>query len=583
METIKNFFKELALDRQAELPEDKRKARIFNIFLGTIWFITAINAVQNLYLSYTAEASVAQEYAGYNISNFASLLVLGLIWLGHLWFPRLMRHIFIILLVVSAIFNFRLVDLNQLFVIFALPIIMAAFLIGPVYSFVYWFFILVTYIFRFYLEDIPFTEDNFAFVGLIALLVIAVVAWLIARSLDKALDETRALNQELDQRVQDRTRQLAQALDREHTAAVRNKTILEAIADGVLVFDAKNQVMIANPAANLLAGRDLDTFNLTEFLGTIDSKAGQLLETWIEGQKPIGLSNVKFEWNHRTISANVAPVILAKNGAADVDAGNVMVLRDFTREAELEKAKTIFLGMISHELRTPMSAIKGYVSVLLGSEEALSDTGKEYLQTIDISIKQLLNLANELIDLSRLESGEIELYREQVFLPPIIKQAAKMVRQEFASRNLTLQVEVEENLPQLYVDKNRVLQILLNLLSNAYKYTPQGGATLRVSQDEAWVTIKVSDTGVGIKPSDQANMFSRFFRANDRHVQRAGGTGLGLNITKGLTELHGGALTFTSQYGVGTTFQATLPKNIGTIPDDQEELEESYAYSAGGR
>jgi signal transduction histidine kinase len=579
MDTIKNFFKEISLEKQAELPEDKRKARIFNIFLATIWVITALNAVQNLYVSYTAEASVAQEYAGYNISNFASLLILGLIWLGHRWFPQLMRHIFIILMVVSAVFNFRLVDLNQLFVIFALPIMMAAFLIGPVYSFVYWIFILVTYVARFYLEEIPFTEDNFAFVGLIALLVIAVVAWLIARSLDKALDETRALNRELDQRVQDRTRQLADSLDREHTAAVRNKTILEAIADGVLVFDAKNQVMIANPAANLLAGRDLDTFNLTEFLGTIDSKAAQLLETWIEGQKPLGMSNVKFEWNHRTISANVAPVILAKSGAADVDAGNVMVLRDFTREAELEKAKTIFLGMISHELRTPMSAIKGYVSVLLGSEETLSDTGKEYLQTIDVSIKQLLSLANELIDLSRLESGEIELYREQVPLPPIIKQATKMVRQEFASRNLTLNIEVEENLPQLYMDKNRVLQILLNLLSNAYKYTPQGGATLRTRQDEDWVTIEVSDTGVGIKPSDQANMFSRFFRANDRHVQRAGGTGLGLNITKGLTELHGGTLTFTSQYGAGTTFQVTLPKKAGINQPSEPELEESYAYS----
>jgi signal transduction histidine kinase len=118
------------------------------------------------------------------------------------------------------------------------------------------------------------------------------------------------------------------------------------------------------------------------------------------------------------------------------------------------------------------------------------------------------------------------------------------------------------------------MQVLLNLLSNAYKYTAQGGATVEVTHSAEWVTITVKDTGVGIKPADQANMFSRFFRANDQFVQKAGGTGLGLNITKSLIELHGGELTFTSKYGLGTTFQVTLPKN-GMAPDqdDQEIFE----------
>jgi signal transduction histidine kinase len=154
-----------------------------------------------------------------------------------------------------------------------------------------------------------------------------------------------------------------------------------------------------------------------------------------------------------------------------------------------------------------------------------------------------------------------------VDLTPIIHQAVKMVQQEFATRNLTLEVKIEPDLPDLYLDRNRILQVLLNLLSNAYKYTREGGATISVSQSEEWVQIKVSDTGVGIKAEDQANLFNRFFRANDQFVQQAGGTGLGLNITKGLTELHGGSLTFESEHGVGTTFTAALPKNLPEATD----------------
>lgn len=132
-----------------------------------------------------------------------------------------------------------------------------------------------------------------------------------------------------------------------------------------------------------------------------------------------------------------------------------------------------------------------------------------------------------------------------------------------------------EDLPKLYLDRNRILQVLLNLLSNAYKYTAQGGATIEVTQSDQWVTIAVADTGVGIKPADQANMFSRFFRAHDQIVQQAGGTGLGLSITKGLIELHGGELTFTSHYGSGTTFQVTLPKDGGAAAEDEDKIIET--------
>jgi signal transduction histidine kinase len=327
-----------------------------------------------------------------------------------------------------------------------------------------------------------------------------------------------------------------------------------------LVFDANQTAIMTNPAVQHMARRDVQSMTLADFLTTIKGKAAEIIPAWMKGQKPEDINNVKFEWYDRTLSATIAPVMLPTTNEQQVDAGNVMVLRDFTKEAELEKAKNMFLGMVSHELRTPMTAIQGYVDVLLATERGhISLVGNEYLHTINASIKQLIKLANELIDVSRIDTGEIALYPQWVDLNTLVNNVVRMVKQEFEKRDLDLTIKLADNLPRLYIDQNRLNQVLLNLLSNAYKYTPQGGATIEISQSNGWVTINISDTGVGIKEADQAKLFERFFRASDRVVQKVGGTGLGLNISKGLVELHGGQLIFHSQYGVGTTFTITLP------------------------
>ncbi len=546
--------------QQPLVTEDHWKGQIFKYFVVAILIISAINTVYNLYLSIALSGADAARYAEYNIGNYIFLIFFGLIWIGHHWYPRLMRHIFLLVLVIGAIFFFDLGALDRIFVAMALPIIMAAFLTRPNYSFAYYGVIAGAYFLRLYLAGVSITDDRiFSFLSLTALLVLAVVSWLIARSLDNALAETRALNTELDQRVQDRTRELAEALDRERSIAAQRTTILESIADGVVVFDAHQQVIVANPAAERLTRRSLQTLKLADILASIgDGLAGALLSDWISGKKPEDRSNIKFDLNGRTVLANVAPLALAGSGPG---AGSVMVWRDFTHEAELERAKDLFLGTVSHELRTPLAAMIGYVDVLLQVEkEHLSETGYEYLQTVYASSRQLLQLANELIDVSRIETGKFSLYQEWTDLSSVVLQAVKTVQQEFARRNLYLELKMVENLPDLYIDRNRMLQALLNLLSNAYKYTPQGGATLEVTQSNGIVQVVLADTGVGIKPEDQGHMFERFFRANDPHIQKAGGTGLGLNITRSLVELHGGNLTFESRHGHGTTFHMVLPK-----------------------
>lgn len=338
---VSNFFNRERSGNPVALPEEKRKGEIFSYFAGVVWALTVVDLIYNLSILWGVGDQGAQEYAEYIPGGIAVVVVMGLIWVGHRWYPRVARHLFLLLVVMGAIFTFNATDIEIIFVGMALPIIMAAFLIKPIYSYAYWGVITGAYILNLYRWNVLAPEKIFL-AGLISLLIIAVVSWLIAQSLDQALAEARALNQELDQRVKDRTQKLAEALERERATAIRNKTILEAIADGVLVFDAQQEVMVTNPAANQLANRSLQSLPLAEILTNVEEKAREIINTWMGGQKPSDQNNVKFEWQDRTISATIAPVILPAIDGQQVDAGNVMVLRDFTREAELERANWLW-------------------------------------------------------------------------------------------------------------------------------------------------------------------------------------------------------------------------------------------------
>jgi signal transduction histidine kinase len=554
------------LDVPSTDPDERRRSRLLNIFLVG-FFVLALLAVVGVSVVLLVVPTISQEGVLLGLwAGIAAAIFTSITWgINRYGSGKLARFLFILFLTIILVLSDvpEQVATGRSLVAFAIPIILTSVLFPSYTS----FFAagLVSVLITGVALHAQLVPDPFA---IATFFMIALAAWLAARSMERAMYDLRILNEELDQRVQDRTRELAEALSRETATAVRNTTILESIADGVLFFDTNDRVVIANPTANKLAKQNLQLLTLRDILTTVEDKARDAIQTWMGGKKPADQSNVKFEWHERTISATLAPVILTNPNGAAVDAGKVMVLRDFTKEAELEKAKNLFLGTVSHELRTPMTAIQGFVSVLLEMEKnTISDKGYEHLLTIDVSIKQLLKLANELIDLSRMETGEIDLYCQWVDIGAIVKNAAKIIEQEFTSRNLSLTVNLAQHLPKLYVDRNRILQVLLNLLSNAYKYTGQGGATVEVTQSDEWVNISVIDTGIGIKEADKAKMFDRFFRASDRFVQKAGGTGLGLNISKGLAELHGGKLNFDSEYGVGTTFTVSLPKN-GVIVQD---------------
>jgi len=230
------------------------------------------------------------------------------------------------------------------------------------------------------------------------------------------------------------------------------------------------------------------------------------------------------------------------------------------------QAKTEFMSVASHELKIPMTSIKGYAKLLtLGAAGDLTQQQNDFLNIISANVDRMDRLVADLLDVSRIEAGRLRLEMHQVDLHEVIETVIESVKAEVEARQLTLEVEAPPILPPIWGDQGRVIQILTNLVSNAYKYTPDGGQihiainghTGSTSPDH--LTVSVRDTGVGISPEDQKKLFTKFFRADDPRVRDVPGTGLGLSITKSLVEIHGGEIWFRSAPDRGTTFTFTLP------------------------
>jgi signal transduction histidine kinase len=244
---------------------------------------------------------------------------------------------------------------------------------------------------------------------------------------------------------------------------------------------------------------------------------------------------------------------------------NVRLFREIAdKSRQLEAAshhKSEFLANMSHELRTPPNAILGFSEVL--AERMFGEVNEkqaEYLQDILSSGRHLLSLINDILDLSKVEAGRLELELGQFHLPTALDNALTLVRERATRHGIRLSQTVDERVGNIVADERKVKQILLNLLSNAVKFTPEGGrVSLTATAAEGVVTIAVSDTGIGIAPEDQATIFEEFRQVGRDDARKQEGTGLGLTLAKKFVELHGGQIGVQSHVGQGSTFTFTLP------------------------
>jgi signal transduction histidine kinase len=229
---------------------------------------------------------------------------------------------------------------------------------------------------------------------------------------------------------------------------------------------------------------------------------------------------------------------------------------------EANEAKTKFISVVTHELRIPMTAIKGYTDLLRqGAVGKVNENQLDFLNVILTNVDRMSALVADLSDISRIETGRLKLEPEMIPLSQYIEETLSNLRPKIEEKAQTLKVEAPEGLPPMYADPNRVVQILTNLVSNASKYTPSGGKIyIRARPDVDMLLIEVQDSGIGISSEDQKRLFQQFFRSEDQSVREQQGWGLGLNVTKRLIELMGGAIGVQSAPGEGSTFWVRLPK-----------------------
>ncbi|HSJ57113.1 MAG TPA: ATP-binding protein, partial [Anaerolineae bacterium] len=385
-------------------------------------------------------------------------------------------------------------------------------------------------------------------------------------------------NSDLYAFITDQADQLGTALHAQQEEAAKSRAILESIADGVLVLDHNGRVLLVNPAAEEMLGFAaiaLEGEHFRHMLGLGESQAERdlaqalyrelrlRLEVEGESEQPLATS-IRMEAARRVLAVTIAPLIVSLGGPP----GLVAAIRDVSREAEVERLKNEFISTVSHELRTPMTSIKGYTDLLfLGMAGGLTDAQRNFLQIIKSNADRLTALVNDILDISRIETGRIRLTIEALDIVDLINGVVASFKEQYREKSMELVWHPPQDLPEVRGDAARVTQVLTNLVANAWHYTRDGGRVgVSARQADGFVQIDVIDTGIGIAPEDCDRIFDRFFRADHPVVQEAGGTGLGLSIVKMFVEMLGGDIWVESQVGVGSTFSFTIPLASTELP-----------------
>jgi PAS domain S-box-containing protein len=384
---------------------------------------------------------------------------------------------------------------------------------------------------------------------------IAAISQFVARDLEQVLHNIRTLNLELDQRVEQRTGEL--------------RAILHSTADGIVVFDNDGRATVANPATEHLLGRPSKEIVGRDIKGLMSDNINtydQEVIASILKDKTVHYPSLKIQWDKKTLSMSAAPVKLDSGE----EIGTVAVFRDFTQEAEVDRMKSTFLSIASHDLRSPLSAILGLTELVREGVYTSEENQRYVIERIYCNTQYMLSLANSLLGQAQIEAGLLEL-RPTPFSPAdLIEGVVSAMGILAQDKGIELAGHADDDLPDVITgDREKLNQVLFNLVGNAVKFTNEGAVRVKaflVDKDH-WA-LEVSDTGRGIPESAQEVIYEPF-----RQVEgtSAAGVGLGLSIVKQLVDLMGGEIHLESQVGKGSTFTVVLPVAPETRQRDEKQ------------
>ena len=349
--------------------------------------------------------------------------------------------------------------------------------------------------------------------------------------------------------------QLRQKLAAVSEERYKIEAIISSMSDAVVAVDAQGTILLFNRAAEDLLGLTADVRGrrLRDVLG--DHPCCRWIETAATERRDVAEEFTPDPLGERILDLHATPL----KGPEGQAAGAVAVVRDATEPRRTERLRRELTANVSHELRTPLTSIKGFTETLLGGAVTDEAACRRFLTIIDSEATRLMKLVDDLMDLSRLESKAVSMEPAPVRLDDLIAEALSRMRPQAERHRVALRATDIAPVSAL-ADRDRILQVLTNLLDNALKFTPEGG-TVEVSLHPApqEVTVSVSDTGRGIPADDLPRVFDRFYRVERSRSREAGGTGLGLAIARHIVEAHGGHIGVTSRVNAGSTFTFTLP------------------------
>ncbi|MBN1567606.1 MAG: PAS domain-containing protein [Acidobacteria bacterium] len=370
--------------------------------------------------------------------------------------------------------------------------------------------------------------------------------------LDQNKDELADLSSTMNQTALKLDRTIRTLTEERNQSAA----VLASMGEGVAVIGTDQKVLYCNDAfcsAAGIAGMSCQGRPITELIRHSDFLL--IIQKALAGGETIHGEVVVGSIRTRSYSVTSAPI---RNDG--ITTGAVMVLHDITEIRRLERARRDFIANISHEFKTPLTAIQGFAETLLGG--ALEDAGnrRRFLEIIREHALRLGRLTDDLLKLAQIEAGQMQPEIQPVNISAIIDPCMEVGRIKSDQKGLILNAEYGADVPPLFGDLRSFQEILQNLLDNAVRYTPPGGKVLvKAEVDGPEVIVSVSDTGIGIPKADQDRIFERFYRADAARSRESGGTGLGLAIVKHLVEAHGGRIRVESEVGQGSTFYIHFP------------------------
>lgn len=365
-------------------------------------------------------------------------------------------------------------------------------------------------------------------------------------------DLVRNLN-EMSRVLQDRIQQITN--DKNELQA-----ILSSLVEGVVVINADGRMMYLSPNfCDLVDVRSRDAKNRLYWEVIRNQEINDSIKMAIEDKKAIkkeihviGPTDVFF-------SMQISPIMDKGQNLSSI----VAIFHDITELKKFDRLRTEFVANVSHELKTPLTSIKGFVETLQSGAIKDQQHAKRFLDIIEQQTKRLENLVNDLLTLSSLESHQIPMHFQNERIDAVILSVVDSCRTQFERKGHDVRVNIAKDLPMISVDRQRIEQVFVNLFDNAAKFTPQDGRIeINVNRDKDQLRVDVCDNGIGIAPEHIPRLFERFYRVDKARSKDLGGTGLGLSIVKHIVLAHRGNLSVTSKVGNGATFSVFLPVTI---------------------